>query len=64
MLHALLDYTQDVLHKRKLVYCVSVMSVGCTTAQLSTPAGTESHTRTEDHPLLPTGQQLLKQKEL
>jgi hypothetical protein len=33
-------------------------------AGVSTPAGSESYTRTEDHPLLPTGQQPSKQKEL
>jgi hypothetical protein len=31
---------------------------------LSTPAGSESYTRTEENPLLPTGQQPSKQKEL
>jgi hypothetical protein len=32
--------------------------------KLSTPAGSKSYTRTEDHPLLPTGQRPSKQKEL
>jgi hypothetical protein len=31
---------------------------------LSASAGSESYTRTEEHPPLPTGQQPLKQKEL
>jgi hypothetical protein len=29
MFRALLAYSQEVLHKRHLVYCVRVMSVGC-----------------------------------
>jgi hypothetical protein len=29
MFRALLAYPQEVLHKRHLVYCVRVMSVGC-----------------------------------
>jgi hypothetical protein len=32
--------------------------------KLPTSAGSDSYTRTEDHPLLPTGQQVSKQKEL
>jgi hypothetical protein len=31
MFRALLAHPQDALHKRHLVYCVCVMSVGCTT---------------------------------
>jgi hypothetical protein len=31
MLRALLAHPQEVLHKRHLVYCVRVMSVGCAT---------------------------------
>jgi hypothetical protein len=30
MFRALLAHPQEALHKRHLVYCVSVMSVGCT----------------------------------
>jgi hypothetical protein len=30
MFRALLAYPQEVLHNRHLVYCVRVMSVGCT----------------------------------
>jgi hypothetical protein len=30
MFRALLAHPQDALHKRHLVYCVRVMSVGCT----------------------------------
>jgi hypothetical protein len=30
MYRALLAHLQEVLHKRHLVYCVRVMSVGCT----------------------------------
>jgi hypothetical protein len=30
MFRALLAHPQEVLHKRHLVYCVRVMSVGCT----------------------------------
>jgi hypothetical protein len=30
MFRALLSYPQEALHKRHLVYCVCVMSVGCT----------------------------------
>jgi hypothetical protein len=30
MFRALLAHPQDLLHKRQLVYCVRVMSVGCT----------------------------------
>jgi hypothetical protein len=30
MFRALLVHPQEVLHKRHLVYCVRVMSVGCT----------------------------------
>jgi hypothetical protein len=30
MFRALLAYPQEALHKRHLVYCVRVMSVGCT----------------------------------
>jgi hypothetical protein len=29
MFRALLAYLHEVLHKRRLVYCVRVMSVGC-----------------------------------
>jgi hypothetical protein len=31
MFRALLDHPQEVLHKRHLVYCVRIMSVGCGT---------------------------------
>jgi hypothetical protein len=31
LLRALLAHPQEVLHKRHLVYCVRVMSVGCAT---------------------------------
>jgi hypothetical protein len=30
MFRALLAYLQEALHKRHLIYCVHVMSVGCT----------------------------------
>jgi hypothetical protein len=30
MLRALLAHTQEGTHKRQLVYCLRVMSVGCT----------------------------------
>jgi hypothetical protein len=30
MFRALLDHPQEALHKRHLVYCTRVMSVGCT----------------------------------
>jgi hypothetical protein len=30
MFRALLSHPQEVVHKRHLVYCVRVMSVGCT----------------------------------
>jgi hypothetical protein len=30
MFRALLAHPQDALHKRRLVYCVCVTSVGCT----------------------------------
>jgi hypothetical protein len=33
-------------------------------AVVDTPAGDETYTKTEDHPLLSTGQQPSKQKEL
>jgi hypothetical protein len=32
MFRGLLAYPQEVLHKRHLVYCVRVMSVGCTSS--------------------------------
>jgi hypothetical protein len=32
MRRALLAYSQEALHKRHLVYCVRIMSVGCGTA--------------------------------
>jgi hypothetical protein len=35
MFRALLAYPQEVLHKRYLVYCVRVMSVGCTRIEAS-----------------------------
>jgi hypothetical protein len=31
MFRALLAHPQEVLHKRHLVYCVRIMSVGCAT---------------------------------
>jgi hypothetical protein len=34
MFRALLAEPQEVLHKRHLVYCVSIMSVGCGTVSL------------------------------
>jgi hypothetical protein len=39
MFRALLAYPKDSLHKRHLVYCVRVMSVGCTRfeAEVSIP---------------------------
>jgi hypothetical protein len=44
MLRALLSHPQKVLQKRRWVYCVSVMSVGCTRikadATISLPAET------------------------
>jgi hypothetical protein len=40
MFQALLTHLQEALHKRQLVYCVRVMSVGCTMIEVelrSTP---------------------------
>jgi hypothetical protein len=34
MFQALLAHPQEVLHKRHLVYCVHVMSVGCTRTEV------------------------------
>jgi hypothetical protein len=34
MFGALLAHLQEVLHKRQLVYCVRIMSVGCGTVAL------------------------------
>jgi hypothetical protein len=34
MFRALLEHPQEALHKRHLVYCVSVMSVGCTRSEV------------------------------
>jgi hypothetical protein len=31
MFRALLDHPQEAIHKRYLVYCVRIMSVGCAT---------------------------------
>jgi hypothetical protein len=36
MFQALLAHPQEALHKRHLVYCVRVMSVGCATIALQT----------------------------
>jgi hypothetical protein len=38
MFRALLDHPQEVLHKRHLVYCVRVISVGCIRIEASTSA--------------------------
>jgi hypothetical protein len=35
MFRALLAHPQEALHKRHLVYCVRVMSVGCATVAIS-----------------------------
>jgi hypothetical protein len=35
MFRALLAHPQEALHKRHLVYCVRVMSVGCTKIEAS-----------------------------
>jgi hypothetical protein len=37
MLGALLSHSQDSLHKRHLVFCVRVMSVGCTRIGVERP---------------------------
>jgi hypothetical protein len=37
MFRALLAYPQEVLHKRNLVYCVRIMSVGCGTVAVLQP---------------------------
>jgi hypothetical protein len=37
MFLALLAYPQEVPHKRHLVYCVRVMSVGCTRIGVAPP---------------------------
>jgi hypothetical protein len=34
MFRALLDHPQEVLHKRHVVYCVRIMSVGCGTVAM------------------------------
>jgi hypothetical protein len=34
MFQALLAHPQEALHKQRLVYCVRVMSVGCTSSTL------------------------------
>jgi hypothetical protein len=44
------------------VYEVIMLEKNNCFGKLSTPFGSESYTRTEDHPLLPTGQQPSKQK--
>jgi hypothetical protein len=38
MFRALLAQPQEVLHKRHLVYCVRVMSVGCIRIGVGTPS--------------------------
>jgi hypothetical protein len=35
MFRALLAHPQEAIHKRQLVYCVRVMSVGCATTAVS-----------------------------
>jgi hypothetical protein len=35
MFRALLAHPQEVLHRRCLVYCVCIMSVGCGTVEIS-----------------------------
>jgi hypothetical protein len=47
-----------------MVFCPGVAFTSSWGGQLSAPAGSESYTRTEDHPILPTGQLPSKQKEL
>jgi hypothetical protein len=37
MFRALLAHPQEALNKRRLVYCVRIMSVGCATIAVSLP---------------------------
>jgi hypothetical protein len=37
MFRALLAHPQEALHKRHLVYCVRIMSVGCDTVAVAPP---------------------------
>jgi hypothetical protein len=46
MFRALLAHPQEVLHKQHLVYCVRVMSVGCTRIEAEAPPE-EEHVRLE-----------------
>jgi hypothetical protein len=43
MFRSLLTHPQEVLHKRPLVYCVRVMSVGCTKVEVELIHGVEFH---------------------
>jgi hypothetical protein len=46
----LLGHSQEVLHKRHLIYCVRIMSVGCATiaARLGTISALGRRQRTQD----------------
>jgi hypothetical protein len=43
MFRALLAHLQEALHKRHLLYCVCVMSVGCTRTPTQRPVKANSH---------------------
>jgi hypothetical protein len=52
MFQALLTHPQEVLHKRHLVYCVRIMSVGCGKVTVTTVPGPVDIIRTQYTKLL------------
>jgi hypothetical protein len=52
MLRALLAHPQEALHKRHLVYCVRVMSVGCT--RIGVPSVACAAPTEDEHVMLET----------